>query len=159
PLAAAVPAVAGLGGAPPRAARRGAGGGGRTPPRVAGALICAAWAEAPRGAGRAAACTVGFYATVRTYEPLFAGHGFGARLTGVRRAFLRGDAEALAEAVGEDMLDTFAAAGTPAEGRARAARYAGVVGRLWATPPPPRQQPADTARWQRGILEALGQAA
>jgi len=141
------------------AIRRGAERGGRTPPPVAGALICAASAADPQGARRAAACTVGFYATVRTYEPLFAGHGFGARLTGVRRAFLRGDAEALAEAVGEDMLDTFAAAGTPTEVRARAARYEGVVDRLWATPPHHLQQPADTARWQRGILEALGQAA
>jgi probable F420-dependent oxidoreductase len=139
--------------------RRGAERAGRTPPPVAGALICAVSADDPQGARRAAACTVGFYATVRSYEPLFAGHGYGDRLTGVRRAFLRGDADALAEAVGEDMVDTFAAAGTPEQVRARAGRYEGVVERLWATAPHHLQQPADTLRWQRGILEALGQAA
>jgi probable F420-dependent oxidoreductase len=139
--------------------RRGAERAGRTPPPVAGALICAVSADNPQGARRAAACTVGFYATVRTYEPLFAGHGYGDRLTGVRRAFLRGDADALAEAVGEDMVDTFAAAGTPEQVRASAGRYEGVVERLWATAPHHLQQPADTLRWQRGILEALGQAA
>ena len=128
----------------------------REPPPVAGALIVAADNADPAAARRAAALTVGFYATVKTYEALFAGHGFGARLPAIRRAFLEGDPGRLAEAVGEDMTDVFAAAGTSDEVRARAAAWEGRVARLWVTPPHHLQDPAAAARWQRGILRVFG---
>jgi probable F420-dependent oxidoreductase len=134
----------------------GAARAGRPRPEVAGALICAASDDEPAAARRAAAGTVGFYATVKTYEELFAGHGFGGRIAAIRRAFLAGDGARLADAVGEDMTDAFAAAGTVAEVRERARAYEGLADRLWATPPHHMQGPEDTARWQRGILEALG---
>jgi len=138
------------------AIRAGAERAGREPPEVAGALICAASDDDPEGARRAAACTVGFYATVRTYEDLFAEHGFAARLPGIRRAFAAGEPDRLADAVGPDMTDAFAAAGTPGAVRARAEAYEGIADRLWATPPHHLQPPAAAARWQAGILEALG---
>ena len=62
----------------------------------------------------------------------------------------------LVEAVGEDMTDAFAAAGSVAEVRERARAYEGLADRLWAAPPHHLQSEEDTARWQRGILEALG---
>ena len=129
---------------------------GRPPPELSAALICAVSDDDPAAARRAAAGTVGFYATVRTYEELFAGHGFGERLGAIRRAFLAGDADGLADAVGEDMTDAFAAAGTAEQVRERARAYEGLADRLWATPPHHGQGPGDTARWQRGILEAFG---
>ncbi len=129
---------------------------GRPRPAVAGALICAASDDDPGAARRAAAATVGFYATVRTYEELFSGHGFGGRLAAIRRAFAAGDGEALADAVGDDMTDAFAAAGTVAQVRERARAYEGLADRLWAAPPHHLQGPDETARWQRGILEAFG---
>jgi probable F420-dependent oxidoreductase len=138
--------------------REGAERAGRPAPPVAGALIVAVDDEDPEGARRAAALTVGFYATVRTYEPLFAGAGFGARLGGIRRAFLTGDGERLADAVGADMVETFAAAGTSAEVLERARAHAGAVDRLWLTPPHHGQDPADCDRWQAGILRTFGQA-
>jgi probable F420-dependent oxidoreductase len=125
---------------------------GRVPPPLAGAAICAVDADDPIGARHAAALTVGFYATVKTYEDLFAGHGFGARLTPIRRAFLAGDGPALADVVGDDMVDRFAVAGTPEAARARLAAYNGRVDRLWLTPPHHLQRATDTARWQDGIL-------
>jgi probable F420-dependent oxidoreductase len=125
---------------------------GRPAPPVAGAAICAVDAERPLEARRAAALTIGFYATVRTYEPLFAAHGFAGRLPYIRRAFLDGDASRLAEAVGEEMVDVFAAAGTPQDALARLRRYEGVVERLWLTPPHHAQGSDEVARWQRGIL-------
>jgi probable F420-dependent oxidoreductase len=129
----------------------------REPPPLAGALIVAADDADPAAARHAVALTVGFYATVKTYEPLFAGHGFGARLPGIRRAFLDGEPDRLAEAVGEDMAATFAAAGTTDEVRARAASsWQGRVARLWVTPPHHLQDAAATARWRRGILAAFG---
>jgi probable F420-dependent oxidoreductase len=134
----------------------GAARAGRARPEVAGALICAASDDDPDGARRAAAGTVGFYATVRTYQELFAEHGFGARLGAIRRAFLDGDGDRLADAVGEDMTDAFAAAGTVARVRERARVYEGAADRLWACPPHHMQGHDDTARWQRGILEAFG---
>jgi probable F420-dependent oxidoreductase len=134
----------------------GAARAGRPRPAVSGALICAASDDDPAGARRAAAGTVGFYATVRTYGELFSDHGFGARLGAIRRAFLAGEGDGLAEAVGEDMTDAFAAAGTVAQVRERARAYEGLADRLWAVPPHHAQGHEDTARWQRGILEALG---
>jgi probable F420-dependent oxidoreductase len=138
------------------ALRAGAERAGRPAPPVAAGLICAVDDADPAGARRAAACTVGFYATVRTYEPLFSGHGFGDRLAGIRSAFLRGDADRLADAVGEDMTDTFAAAGTGGHAVARARAWEGLADRLWLTPPHHMQSAEDAARWQRGILAAFG---
>jgi probable F420-dependent oxidoreductase len=138
------------------ALRAGAERAGREPPPVAGGLVCAVDDADPAGARRAAACTVGFYATVRTYEPLFAGHGFGSRLAAIRQAFMEGGADRLAEAVGEDMTDVFAAAGTSERALARARAYVGLADRLWLTPPHHLQGQEDAARWQAGILTAFG---
>jgi probable F420-dependent oxidoreductase len=128
----------------------------RDRPEVAGALICAASDDDPDGARRAAAGTVGFYAVVRTYRDLFAEHGFEGRLDAIRRAHMDGDGARLADAVGDDMTDAFAAAGTVAQVRERARGYEGLADRLWACPPHHLQGHDDTARWQRGILEAFG---
>lgn len=135
--------------------RAGAAAADRPTPEIAGGLIVAASTDDPGAARRAAACTVGFYATVKTYEPLFQSHGFGERLAPIRRAFMEGGDDRLAEAVGEEMTDRFAAAGTPEEVRARAMAFVGVVDRLWLTPPHHLQTPGDTVRWQDGILETF----
>jgi probable F420-dependent oxidoreductase len=138
------------------ALRAGAERADRPPPPVAAAMICAADDEDPTGARRAAALTVGFYATVKTYEPLFAGHGFGDRLGAIRRAFMAGDPDRLADEVGDDMTDVFAAAGTTEAVAARAGAWVGRAQRLWATPPHHGQDGAATDRWQRGILATFG---
>lgn len=135
--------------------RAGAESAGRPAPPIAGGLVVAASPDDPVAARRAAACTVGFYATVRTYEPLFQSHGFDARLPGIRRAFMEGGDERLADAVGDEMTDRFAAAGTPQQVRARAEAFVGLVDRLWLTPPHHLQTPDDAARWQRGILDTF----
>ena len=138
--------------------RAGADAADRPTPEIAGGLIVAASADDPVAARHAAACTVGFYATVKTYEPLFQSHGFAERLAPIRRAFMEGGDERLAEAVGDEMTDRFAAAGTPEEVRARAMAFVGVVDRLWLTPPHHLQTPHDTVRWQGGILETFRRA-
>ena len=130
----------------------------RPMPEVAGGLVAAASADDPQGARRAAACTVGFYATVKTYEPLFQAHGFDSRLVAIRRAFMEGGVERLADAVGEEMTDQFAAAGTPQQVRKRAQDYVGIVDRLWVTPPHHLQSAEQTSMWQRGILESFRRA-
>jgi probable F420-dependent oxidoreductase len=129
---------------------------GRPRPPVAAGLICAASDDDPAAARRAAAGTVGYYATVRTYADMFAEHGFGDRLGAIRAAYTAGDGERLVEAVGVEMTDAFAAAGTTAQVRERARAYEGVADRVWLTPPHHRQGHDDAARWQRGILRAFG---
>jgi probable F420-dependent oxidoreductase len=124
-------------------------------PAIAGGLIVAVSDDEPAAARTAAACTVGFYATVKTYEPLFRAHGFDGRLAEIRRAFMQGGADRLAEAVGEDMTRVFAAAGTTPEVRAQAQRYVGTVDRLWVTPPHHLQSAHQTSRWQRALLGAF----
>jgi probable F420-dependent oxidoreductase len=125
---------------------------GRPRPPVTAALITAVDDDDPGGARRAAALTVGFYATVKTYEPLFALHGFDARLGQIRRAFLGADPGALADAVGEEMVDAFAAAGTGGDVAARLADYRDLARSAWLTPPHHLQGPSEIARWQQGIL-------
>lgn len=131
----------------------------RPAPEIAAAMICAADDRDPGRARRAAACTVGFYATVRTYADLFTEAGFGQRLDGIRRAFVGGDAEDLARAVGPDMTEQFAAAGTWREVRERVAEHVSACercDRVWATPPHHLQSEDDIAHWQAGIRGALG---
>jgi probable F420-dependent oxidoreductase len=139
------------------AIRAGAEAASRTAPEIAGGLIVAASDEDPDAARRAAAATVGFYATVKTYEPLFQSHGFAARLSAIRRAFMEQGEDRLVDAVGEEMTARFAAAGTVADVRRRAMDYVGVVDRLWVAPPHHLQSPDATTVWQRGIVKSFRQ--
>ena len=79
--------------------------------------LCAAVSTDRRAARRAAAAQVAFYATVRTYAPLFALHGFDAEATAVREAFLRRDTATMIDNVTDAMVDAFTVAGTPDEVR------------------------------------------
>ena len=79
--------------------------------------LCAAVSTDRRAARRAAAAQVAFYATVRTYVPLFALHGFEAEAARVREAFLRRDIPAMIDAVPDEMVDAFTVAGTADEVR------------------------------------------
>ena len=135
---------------------KGAERAGRPMPEICGGVICAISRTDPTAARRAAACTVGFYATVKTYEELFSEEGFAARLPGIRRAFVSRDTDELAEAVGEDMVERFAAAGSPDAVRERVHREAAAVDRIWATPPHHLQGGEASAGWQRAILATLG---
>ncbi|HMO00111.1 MAG TPA: LLM class flavin-dependent oxidoreductase [Miltoncostaeaceae bacterium] len=135
--------------------RAGAERAGREMPEVGGSVICAASADDPEGARRAAAATVGFYAVVRTYVGMFSEHGFADRLGPIREAFLAGDLERVVEAVGPDMADAFSASGTPEQVREAARGWEGLADRLWVSPPHHGQSPAAVAGWQAGILEAF----
>lgn len=135
---------------------RGADRADREPPSIAGAVIVARDDDDPERAREAAALSIGFYATVKTYERMFSQHGFGDRLGPIRRAFLKGDHAALADAVGREMVDEFSAAGTREEVRAAVARYDGRVERMWLVAPHHGQDLAATAHWQNGIIDAFG---
>lgn len=75
----------------------------------------------PARAERDARLMVGFYVTVKTYDPLIALHGWDEGVAAVRAAFRAGDMDATAAAVPDDMLDAIAIFGTAAEARDRLA--------------------------------------
>ncbi|HVF73532.1 MAG TPA: LLM class flavin-dependent oxidoreductase [Acidimicrobiales bacterium] len=78
---------------------------------VVGYVICAV-DEDPEVARRWAAGQVAYYATVKTYAPVFELHGFEAVVSDIRAAWERRDLAAMAAVVPDEMVDVFAAAGT-----------------------------------------------
>jgi probable F420-dependent oxidoreductase len=80
-------------------------------------------------ARREAALQVGFYATTRTYAPVLAMHGLADRMGPLRKAFVRGDLQAMAE-IALPLADVLAVAGTPDEVRPRLRDFEGVADRV-----------------------------
>lgn len=66
--------------------------------------------------------TVAFYSSVAQYEKYYAAHGFGAEARAVVEAAKRSDVAAMLKAVPDEMVTTFAIAGTPDETRERVER-------------------------------------
>lgn len=105
----------------------------------------------------AAACdaarrTLAFYATVRTYAPLFEMHGFGDQAAAVGNAFRAGDLAAVAAAVTDEMVDTYCAVGPPDRVRAKVAEVAALGDAISLTPPTYFIPGEEIAEYQRRIL-------
>jgi probable F420-dependent oxidoreductase len=66
--------------------------------------------------------TVAFYASIAQYAKYFESHGFGAQALACVEAAQRNDSAAMLRAVPEEMVTTFAIAGTPDEARERVSR-------------------------------------
>lgn len=66
--------------------------------------------------------TVAFYSSIAQYEKYFAAHGFGAQARAVVEAAAQKDVPAMLRAVPDEMVTTFAIAGTPDEARERVAQ-------------------------------------
>jgi probable F420-dependent oxidoreductase len=116
-------------------------------------VCCAVDTDAGR-ARRAAAATIAFYATVKTYEPLFA--PFPREVRAVQEALVRGDTEAAVLAVSEEMIDTFTAAGTVDDVRAKVQPYLDLADTVCLSPPDQLIDPEETERYRRSLLEAFG---
>jgi alkanesulfonate monooxygenase SsuD/methylene tetrahydromethanopterin reductase-like flavin-dependent oxidoreductase (luciferase family) len=63
--------------------------------------------------------TVAFYSSIAQYAKYYAVHGFGAQAQAVVEAAARNDTAAMLKAVPDEMVTTFAIAGTPDEARER----------------------------------------
>jgi 5,10-methylenetetrahydromethanopterin reductase len=96
------------------AAGRGAAGARRW-----GWLITAINDDDPGRARRDARLQIAFYLTVKTYDTLAGLHGWQKETAEVREAFRRGDIDAMAAAVTDEILDAIAICGTRAEARER----------------------------------------
>jgi probable F420-dependent oxidoreductase len=116
--------------------------------------VCCAIDPDAGSARRAAAATIAFYATVKTYEPLFA--GFGREVQRIQQAALRGDGAAMIDAVTGEMVDRFACAGTVDDVRRRVGEYGELADGLILSPPDQLVAPAEADRYREAILDAFG---
>lgn len=115
--------------------------------------ICCAIDRDAAAARRAAAATIAFYATVNTYEPLFA--GFQREVQAIQAAALRGDERAMVEAVTAEMVEAFAAAGPPDAVRRKVGDYLQLADSVILSPPDQLVDPAETERYRRAIIETF----
>jgi alkanesulfonate monooxygenase SsuD/methylene tetrahydromethanopterin reductase-like flavin-dependent oxidoreductase (luciferase family) len=119
------------------------------------ASACCVIDEDSRRAKRWAAGLVSFYATVRTYEPFFAFHGFDREAREIQERFRAGDSDGMIDATPDEMVDALSLAGTPDEVRKRLAEYEGVADGVKLSPPT-HLVPAEVTRAsQAAILEQL----
>lgn len=116
--------------------------------------VCCAVGRDIAAARRAAAATIAFYATVNTYEPLFA--AFPRQVQAVREALMRNDTTAMTDAITDDMVDTFAVAGGPDEVRRKLAAYSSLADSICLTPPDQIIAPTETAHYRQAIIETFG---
>jgi probable F420-dependent oxidoreductase len=82
-----------------------------------------------------AAAMIAFYGSVKSYAPLFEICGFASEAEAIREAFAGGDVDAMVAAVTDDMVDEFAAAGTPDQVNDHLRRFDGLVDHLMLFPP------------------------
>src|SRR5215216_5697677 len=81
--------------------------------------VCCAISEDEGAAYEACRRTIAFYATVRTYAPLWELHGFGEAALEVGEAFRSGDLAGMPALVPNEMVDAYCAAGPVDKVRAR----------------------------------------
>jgi probable F420-dependent oxidoreductase len=117
--------------------------------------VCAAVDTDTARARRAAAATIAFYATVQTYEPLFA--GFPAEVRAIQDAALGNDRDRMIAAVTEEMVDAFAAAGDVDEVRKKVAEYARLADSVILSPPDQLIAPVETERYRDALIDAFGE--
>jgi probable F420-dependent oxidoreductase len=120
--------------------------------------VCCAISDDERAAYDAARRTICFYATVRTYAPLWEMHGFGEAATAVGEAFRRGDFAAMPDQVPDEMVDTYCAAGPLEKVRERVETVAERGDGIWLGPPTYFLPPEEIGEYQRRIVEAFAPA-
>lgn len=72
---------------------------------------------------------IGFYLTVKTYDPYVAFHGWDTEVAAVRAAFGKGDMKGVETAVTDEMLHEIAVCGTTDDARAMLAKREGSLAR------------------------------
>jgi alkanesulfonate monooxygenase SsuD/methylene tetrahydromethanopterin reductase-like flavin-dependent oxidoreductase (luciferase family) len=100
--------------------------------------------------------TISFYATVKTYMPLWELHGFADNAVAAREAFRRGDLAAVPAAISDEMVDTYCAAGPLDKVRARVEETAERADGLFLTPPTYFISPEELSEYQNRLIDAFG---
>jgi len=117
--------------------------------------VCCVIDDDSRQAKRWAAGLVAFYATVRTYEPFFAFHGFEREASEIGERFRAGDEKAMIDATPDEMVDALSLAGTADEVRKRLGAYEGIADGVKLSPPTHLVPPEVTRASQAAILDHL----
>ncbi len=117
--------------------------------------VCCAIDEDEGRAIEMARRTISFYATVKTYMPLWELHGFAANAVAAGEAFRRGDLGAVPAAISDEMVDTYCAAGPLDKVRARVEATAKRADGLFLTPPTYFISAEELSEYQRRIVEAF----
>jgi len=99
--------------------------------------------------------TVAFYSQIAQYEKYFAAHGFGENARGVRAAAAGKDFAAMRKAVPDEMVTTFALAGTPDDVREQIEAYWKVADSITLTPPNAMLDGATQRAYQQAIAETF----
>ena len=97
--------------------------------------------------------TIAFYSSIAQYDKYYAAHGFSAQARAVREAAARKDIAGMRNAVPDEMVTTFALAGTPDEGRARIEEYWKIADSI--TLVPPNGDAANTREYQQAIADTF----
>jgi alkanesulfonate monooxygenase SsuD/methylene tetrahydromethanopterin reductase-like flavin-dependent oxidoreductase (luciferase family) len=103
--------------------------------------------------------TISFYATVKTYAPLWEMHGFGEQAAAAGEAFRRGDLAAVPAAIPDEMVETYCAAGPLDKVRARVEATAERADGLFLTPPTYFISAEELSEFQGRIIDAFGPTA
>jgi probable F420-dependent oxidoreductase len=103
--------------------------------------------------------TISFYATVKTYMPLWELHGFADNAVAAGEAFRRGDLAAVPAAISDEMVDAYCAAGPLDKVRARVEATAERADGLFLTPPTYFISPEELSEYQNRIIDAFGPTA
>jgi probable F420-dependent oxidoreductase len=120
--------------------------------------VCCAISDDEETAREAARRTICFYATVRTYMPLWELHGFGEAASAVGDAFRVGRFGEMALHVPDEMVDTYTAAGPLQRVRERVEEVAARGDGVFLTPPTYFIPPEELGEYQRRIVEAFAPA-
>jgi probable F420-dependent oxidoreductase len=120
--------------------------------------VCCAIDDDEGRAMEAARRTIAFYATVRTYKPLWEMHGFADAAAEAGDAFRRGDLEGVPKAIPDEMVDSYTAAGPVDKVRARVEEAASRGDGVWLTPATYFIPPEQIGEYQQKIIDEFGPA-
>jgi len=120
--------------------------------------VCCAISDDEEAAYEACRRTIAFYATVRTYAPLWEMHGFGDAALEVGNAFRAGDLARMPSLVSDAMVDAYCAAGSPDKVRERVEAVAERGDGVFLSPPTYFIAPEELAAYQQRIVEGFAPA-
>ena len=123
-----------------------------------GWLITAIDDEDPTRAAQDARRMIAFYLTVKTYDSLVELHGWEEAVAAIRAAFAKGDTDAMAEAVSDEILDTIAIYGTLEEARQRLAARTALPELCFSSAPSFLVSNRRKGLYARGSIALLGNA-
>jgi alkanesulfonate monooxygenase SsuD/methylene tetrahydromethanopterin reductase-like flavin-dependent oxidoreductase (luciferase family) len=97
---------------------------------------------------------IAFYSVIPYFDVMFDLHGFQREAAAIREAAARGDPNGMIDAVSEDMIDTFAIAGTPDECRRQLAAW-GDIDLAVLFPPTFQLAPDEIMANHRALIETF----